>query len=266
MVASTTPPARKQRGATSPEFLLVIAFLVVLSFLVPVVLLAPTPEVTGTNITGRDVLDYRKNILAIILTTFGAWVGAGAAYYFGRENVRQATESLLAMKGPSPRERLRQKQIRELPLRDLGWFVREDEKVGNVLKKLEEVPVLWFIPVVNANGVLTTVLDEEAVYRFIADKIPEAITAGVPNPYDDIINRTMKEVEEFAERIEKEAKKGYKRFKDVFVRVTKDQSAGEANDLMASKGVMLAVVIDEGGKPTHFITTADVREALLQLD
>ena len=56
----------------------------------------------STGVPPADALAYRKDVLSIIITAFGAWVGAGAAYFFGRENLRVAMDGLLAMRDESP--------------------------------------------------------------------------------------------------------------------------------------------------------------------
>ena len=97
------------RQWVTPEFLLVVVMLIALVLLVVGVLWIPVdPPDCDTTTTFMDVLNYRKSILAVIVTAFGAWVGAGAAYFFGRENLREASASLLAMREPSAKDRLRQ--------------------------------------------------------------------------------------------------------------------------------------------------------------
>jgi hypothetical protein len=70
----------------SPEFVLV-------AILVGALLLVIGMIFAFTRGTTAEVVASRKDLLAIILGAFGAWIGAGAAYFFGRENLRTATES-----------------------------------------------------------------------------------------------------------------------------------------------------------------------------
>ena len=69
--------------------LIVLFFLVVAVLHMSVVPVATNQSLNATQVT--QILDFRKNILAIIITAFGAWIGAGAAYFFGRENQREAS-------------------------------------------------------------------------------------------------------------------------------------------------------------------------------
>jgi hypothetical protein len=70
--------------------------LIALIILIGVILLA---LISGedTSITARDLLDYRQSISATIIMAFGAWVGAGAAYFFGRENLRDTAQNMMQM-------------------------------------------------------------------------------------------------------------------------------------------------------------------------
>lgn len=231
----------------SPEFILVIVMLLVLTILVFLVLYAPVPSGDST-ITGKDLLDYRQSILAVIIAAFGAWVGAGAAYYFGRESQRQATKGMLDMKGPSARERLRQTLIREIPPRQLDWSVKNETHLEEVLGRLKKEPKRWFIPILKEDGTIDTVIDEEAVYRFLVDTKKEK----------GAITTVLKYLDG-----EKELQK---RTKDIHVKLKLDHSTGYANDLMRDNDVRLGIVTDDKGKPTHYITTGDLRRVLMQCD
>jgi hypothetical protein len=238
----------------TPEFLLVIVMLVVLTILVIVVLWAPVPQTGASDATAKDMLDYRKSILAVIITAFGAWVGAGAAYYFGRENLREAASSLLAMREPSPKERLRRTPIREIPPTSLDWIVKNSDELKPVLDKLKAEPERWFTPIVKDAGTIDTVIHEEAIWRFV-DKETEAGTA-----YADILEKKMSDVIKYIKDTP-----GLKRVEGIYVAVTFDKSVGDAYELMQNKDVYLAIIMDERGKPTHFITAGDVRKVSLQV-
>lgn len=69
---------------------------------------------TNSTLSTTEVLEFRRTILTVIITAFGAWVGAGAAYFFGRENLRVASESLLDMREPSAKEIMNQLTIKDL--------------------------------------------------------------------------------------------------------------------------------------------------------
>ena len=229
-----------------PEFCLVIAMLFVLFLLVIVVLIVPV-QLGDSTTTAKDILDYRQNILAVILTAFGAWVGAGAAYFFGRESQRQANEGMLKMREPSAKERLHQTRIRNIPPEEIKWYVTYNEKVKNVINKLKQEPDRWFIPIVKNDGTLGTVIHEEAIWRFIVEKNNKEGTLSDVLKYLDEVPK----LKNWAE--------------DIYVKANLDNSAGYVDEMIKEKkDVYLAIITDEKGKPTHFITTGTLRKILMQ--
>ena len=247
-----------RKGRYALEFWLVVIMLVVLCILVVVVLFWPIPAVpaapVGRDTTFKEVLEYRSNLLSIIITAFGAWVGAGAAYFFGRENLRVAADSLLAMREVSPRERLRRTSIRQIPPATIDWVVEKTTSVDDVKAKLEAEPARWFVPVVKSDKSLETVINEEAVWRFLLSPItppPPAASAGSPK-------KTVQDILDYID-----SDKNLKRFRDIQVTVPMETTVGAAYELMESKHLFLTIVESEG-KPTHFFTTSDVRKMLMQ--
>lgn len=228
------------------EFWLVVVMLGVLFLLVLAVLLVK-PQWLGTS-PNIDILTWRKDVLAIIITAFGAWVGAGAAYFFGRENLRVAADSMLAMRDLSGKERLRRTSIKQIPPTPIDWTVKRTDTVAAVEAELMNKPERWFVPVVKDDGTLDTVINQEAIWRFLITSTspPASATATVA----DLITFI-------------EASAALKRFIDIQAVVSMETNVGTANDLMDSRHVFLAIVTSDG-KPTHFFTTAEVRQLLLK--
>src|SRR5437016_4482567 len=107
--ADTNKPVR-----WTAELILVLAMLVSLLVVVILVLhcmplLPPSESRSTTQPVGMDdwlkLIQTRKDILSILLTAFGAWIGAGAAYFFGRESLREAASSLLKAQGITAADR-----------------------------------------------------------------------------------------------------------------------------------------------------------------
>lgn len=244
------------------EFWLVIGMLLALLLLLWVLLRQDIPKpdvslltdegkraITLDQITNYNtrMLAHQKDVLAIIITAFGAWVGAGAAYFFGRENLRVAADSLLAMREVSPRERLRRTSIKQIPPKPVDWTVKKTTPVDDVQAKLKNEPARWFIPIVKNDDTLETVMNEEAVWRFLLDP------AGQPSA-----GKTVQDLLTYIE-----SNSDFRRFRDIHVPVTMETTVGAASELMDSKHVFLAIVESEG-KPTHFFTTSEVRKLILQ--
>lgn len=236
---STQPPTRP-----SFEFWLVVVLLITLTLLVAFVILVKQSWV-GTS-DKIDILTWRKDVLAIIITAFGAWVGAGAAYFFGRENLRVAADSLLKMRDLSGKELLRTTSIKQIPPTPIDWTVTRTDTVASVQAELTAKPERWFVPVVKSDGTLDTVINEEAVWRFLLQ------------PTSPPASGTVADVMTFIA-----ATPALKRFIDIHAVVSMETTVGAANDLMDSRHVFLAIVTSEG-KPTHFFTTSEVRKLLLK--
>lgn len=265
-MAETAPPQNVDQKRYPWEFWLVVGMLVSLLILILAILIPDIPKpvaLPGQQLTfaqliehNKMMLENRKDILSIIIAAFGAWVGAGAAYFFGRENLRVAANSLLAMRDLSPKERLRQTSIKQIPPTPIDWTVQRDTKVSEVKEALTQRPERWFVPVVKKDGTLETVINEEAVWRFWVDKTPprEATEEDRKKFADSKIGDLLKHIEDT---------EALKRFHQIHVVVSMETNVGTANDLMDSRHVFLAIVTSEG-KPTHFFTTSEVRKLLLQ--
>lgn len=272
---------KKTRSVTSPEFLLVVIMLVVLTLLVYGILFSPVQLVpgampaslleTGDNPASHEqviihnqqvlnyrqqVLDYKKNILMVIITAFGAWVGAGAAYYFGRENMKQASESLLAMREPTPKERLRKVTIRDISPKPLKWTLKDSDTMDTAFEILKSESYRWFVPVVKEDGSLDTVLHEEAFWRFSHNDFSEG-----EKKYEDTKGKKVSDLLEFVR-----SNVELVHMDKIHVTTNLDQSAGEVNEMMRAKEGFLAIITDESGKPTHYITTGDIRKVLMQME
>ncbi len=252
----------KETSWRSPEFLLVVIMLVVLFFLVSLVLIVPIQISPADNTTTtKDMFTYRKDILAIIITAFGAWVGAGAAYYFGRENMREAASSMLAMREISPEERLRRTPIREMPPGIIDWVVKVDSELGPVLKKLKDEPGRWFVTIVKDDGSLDNVILEEGIWRFVDSEIEKNESVSAKTVYENIRKMNISEVIKYLQATE-----GLNRFQGekCYVEVLLDKSAGYVHDLMQSKNVYLAIVTDEIRRPIHYINVTDLKKVLMK--
>jgi len=257
---------RSTRGFWTPEFVLVCVMLFVLVALVLIVLRVPIGPVQGADANGAstreaptfaEMADYRKSMLNVIVTVFGAWVGAGAAYFFGRENLKEAADSLLAMRQPSAREQLYETLVREIPPKILDWRVKVSDSLQPVVEKLEQNPTYWFITVVKEDGTLETVLEAHGLWRFINKQLrpEEGEDKSLKEARVEVLNEKVSEVLNAPE---------VDAFKDRHVTAKLDESAGKVHEQMAKERVTVALIVDEKGKPTHFFTTADVKNLLLQ--
>lgn len=241
----------------TPELLLTLSMLVLLTTLVLVVVLwmPITPQGDGltTKPTVQDwqaMLSHRKDILALLLTAFGAWVGAGAAYFFGKESLREATNSFIRSQQATGAERLRQMTLSQLPVRPMPISAKRMDKVGDISTKLRaDVGRLWFITVVDDAGKLDTIVHKEVVMWYVMAQGGETAAAG----------KTVDEAIKYAE-----GQANLKSLVGNYVTGKTTDSAAEAYERLEKKGVYLIVLVDDQNRPTGFIDSGDIRRALLK--
>ena len=227
-----------------PELALVVIMLISLVLIIIIVLLVPLgPEVKVSNLNESGMIDLtdsvlkaRTDLLTIIITAFGAWVGAGAAYFFGRENLKQATEGMLGII-ESPAIKLQSTKIEAIYPFKIDKIFKEKDLVNDVYQWLKITPKAWFIPILDINGRLKTVIHEEAVYRYkLKDEVPKFTG-----------NETLADVLAFI-ATDPEIDKETRAF---WVTVRMDDSLGMAENVMTHGNARLAIIVDgKGVRPT----------------
>jgi hypothetical protein len=247
---------RSRSKGMSPEFWLLFLLLLALIILVLAVLIVP-----GIGQDATAIMDYRSNLLGVLLTAFGAWIGAGAAYFFGRENVREAYEGIKALQQPSPLERLSKVLVSEIQPRPIVWSMKRNSKINDVLSALKEKPEYWFIPVLTDDGKIDTVIEEEAVWRYVEEETGKAKdTDKISDVRKKIGDTTLEDLLKYVE-----GNKSLASFKDQYVLLGPDQNVYDAYQQMEQKGVKLAIVTGSEGTAKYFITTGDLRRTMAKL-
>lgn len=245
----------------TPEFALVTVMLGSLIILIFLVLGIPTDWLipinsTNSTLSTTEVLEFRRTILTVIITAFGAWVGAGAAYFFGRENLRVASQSLLDMREPSAKEIMNQLTIKDLLPKPLTWIVKSVDEIESVLDKLKKDPKLWFIPVKKKDSTYT-IIHEEAIWRFLDN---EQINPSNQLSYDEIKKKPMEEVLAYID-----ANKDLKFLKDIHVSTSLEKSAADTYNQMIAEDKTLAIIIAlDSDLPTHYIVSSDIKDCLMK--
>jgi hypothetical protein len=244
-------------GDKKPEFQLVVYMLITLTALVFIVLIIPIQLSSSPDANSlTQILKYRQDILTVIVTAFSAWIGAGAAYFFGRENLRDATKGMLDMRELPPREKLRQIPLKELPPRPITWKVNTDTPLKKVYDKLIKDVNWWFIVITKKDDSLETVIEEEAVWRYIDELRKESQNT------DDILEKNS--VGKLLEFIHKDSKLANK-VDGIFVKVSNNYTLGVVNDLMLDHGVFLAIITDDSNKPLSYVSSDDIRKAFMKM-
>ena len=261
-------------GRSGFEFALVLIMLGVLTLLVAFILFNTDPKVNispgSTNFADylreREMaLNYRKDLLAIIIAAFGAWVGAGAAYFFGRENLRESANSLLQLhRQMTGAEKLGTIKVRDIPPKPLNANYDETLTLKDATDKLASNPSMWFISV-NTND-KWHIINNEALFIYIKNKMDELSkdTANQQKSYADLNDMVLKTtLKDAIPEIEKQEPTN--KFVNRFIEVKLDDSADKVNKEMDLKGVFLAIIKDDGGRFVQYFTTSDIRKTLVNL-
>jgi len=213
----------------------------------------------------------QKDIFALTFGAFGTWIGAGAAYFFGRENMRTATESMLKMQGRSPEEILASTTLHDMNPRPIPKKVKEDDPIGEILDWLEEDERRFFIVVVNAADKFQYAVHEEAFYRFINEEIQNRVKAekkgeGPQKEEEkgfDVWNAKLREkqVKDVIKYVK--GREDLKRLIKAAVKLKEDCTASVASDTMERENTYVAVVVDDKDCPIGYITTGNIRHQLV---
>ena len=198
--------------------------------------------------TDTDILDYYKWTLSVLLGAFGAWIGAGAAYFFGRENLRESsasTERAMRIQQQSFRRPSGIERIKDMTLTAMNsnFIFNSESKKSDVKTKLDECEGFWFVPVVDkSTGVLDDIIHAQVFWDSAFMK-PET-------PIKDIVSE-----------MDKSALK--KLHGDLFyVKVAPDDKISDVYDLIRTKGAEVAIVVDQKGKASHCLTKTELRTFL----
>jgi hypothetical protein len=244
---SSDKNSTKQQESSRRAFWLVVIMLITLFLLVSWLLWIP-----GVSDTMDDKkLEYFKTALSVLLGAFGAWIGAGAAHFFGRENLNESsrsTEAVLQIQG----EALRSRQVSQV--RDLNLVAMNNEFIfrpGNTKKdvttKLAGLVGYWFVPMVDTSGkgILEDVIHERVIW-------------------DSAFNET----DSLASIISNiETKPQFNHLKNLhgpsfFATASLDDKVAKVSDDMKQNKTPVGIVVDDKGKPIFCFTRTDMQNAL----
>ncbi|UCC79273.1 MAG: CBS domain-containing protein [Candidatus Zixiibacteriota bacterium] len=251
-------PEPDNKSGSVLEFTLVNCMLGVLMILIISVIFLPfIVDINPAN--PEAFIDFSKWVLTALLAAFGAWIGAGAAYFFGKENLRESsrsTEQVLKIQQQASRGRLESAVIEDInpaPINPHFKFTTKNE-VSDVIKKLEENVDYWFVPVIEAEK-LKDIIHSEAFWRYYKSvQYEEKETKEEKNEIEDVIK--------FIETAE-EVKQKKDKLRGFFLQVAMDDSVKTISNMMEREGVSVGVVCDKNGMPTHCFSRRDIRSFLL---
>jgi len=241
-VATEPPPA--QRTTSTLAFSLVVIMLGVLFFLVGALLF-----LVGWSPTNTVLVDYSKWALTTLLGTFGAWIGAGAAYLFGKENLAESsrsTEAALSIQQKALQGAANPERIRELALTafDKDFIFNPDATKKDVIDRLNKNNDYWWVPVVDQGG--KGILEDIIHARVFWD---DAFTGAEP------ISKIVTDIDT---KTDLKTKYNALHGASFFVKVALDDQIADVIGNMKKSGAGVGVIVDEKGKPTYCFTKQDL--------
>ncbi len=201
-----------------------------------------------------------SDILALTFGTFGAWIGAGAAYFFGRENLKSATESMIKI-SRSSRDILSNVIIKEMNPRKVKT-IHITSTIADVIKWLKEDVWNFFFALVEEDEKLRCTVNEEAVYKYILDQLSLADNSGkTAAALEQEIHK--KPITALIEYFQKSTDAKARGLVDAAVELSEDMTVSDASDAMEKSKKLWGIILNADKKPTGFITTNDIRRFLM---
>jgi hypothetical protein len=244
---------KERRQDKRREFLLVISMLGALTVLLGFMVALPLCIAKGSdNTCNEKLIDYSKWIITALLAAFGAWIGAGAAYFFGSSNLRESSDS--TQKALDSQQKYFKKSRGAIFIKDINltamntnFLFHLKKKAKEVTDKLGKLIGYWFVPVVDPeSGILKDIIHSRV---FWSNEVKET------DVIEDIITRMD----------EKDLIKFKNLHGDAFYsKVNLNDTIKEVYKSMKDRNTTVAIVIDEKGKPSHCLTWTDLA-SLMQM-
>jgi len=192
------------------------------------------------------ILTFSKDTLSILVGAFGAWIGAGAAYFFGKENLAESSisteEALKIMLGKS-----KPKLIRDLTLTAMNkdFMFYPNSKKEDVLNELNlpQYNDFWWVPVLD-QGTKSILEDIIHARAFWDARIKDDANLATISDIISVID-TMPDL------------KGL-HGGSIFITVASDDEINDVIGNMVISGAAVGVIVDENGKPTGCFNRQDL--------
>jgi hypothetical protein len=204
----------------------------------------------GSN--GGNIVEYSKWALSALLGAFGAWIGAGAAYFFGRENLAESsrsTEAALRIQQEALRGASKVDRIRDLPLTAMNkeFMFNPTAFKKEVTGKLANYVDYWWVPVLDQAG------------KGILEDIIHARVFWDPAFTDtDPISKIVSSIDTDPKL---KAAYGALHGASFFVKAAPDDRIAYVMDNMSKSAAVVGVIVDEKGKPTYYFTKQNLLTA-----
>ncbi|MCD4848013.1 MAG: hypothetical protein K8R76_07475 [Candidatus Aegiribacteria sp.] len=236
------------------EFRLVLWMLSSLTILL--LLLIVLPFIIRNESNSSDFIEYYKWVLPALLGTFGAWIGAGAAYYFGKENLKlssKSTQDALALEFQGDTSKFHAdnatiEDIKPTPLDPVFKFTM-DSKISEVVRELNKNVDYWFIPVLE-DSKMKDVIHIEALWRFYKNK-------------DDNGDKNISELLKDIENVTDSTKSKLSKLHGFFEEFTMNDHISDSLKMMIKSDKIVGIVCDDQDKATHCFVRRDLKTFML---
>jgi hypothetical protein len=215
----------------------------------------------------NDANTSNKDYWAMTLSAFGAWIGAGAAYFFGRENLKTATDSMLKVRGISPEDKLESTSLSDLKPRVIEGKYKEDATVWQVYTWLEDDPDRYFVILLDEKDMLKNVLHEEGLMRYLLDRTKQGMkndenALKVPK-FKEVFKYIEDKVSEMKQKDKVNTANAFMGLANCAVVLKETDSVKLARDEMERRHLLITVVVDSKNKPVGYITSTDIEKLML---
>ena len=244
--------SKNGESSRSSSFYLVVIMLLILFVLVGLLIFMPLwiSKIVGLK-DPKDLMDYYKWGFSVLLGAFGAWIGAGAAYFFGKENLAESsrsTEAAMRIQQESFRRPPQIERIKDMTLTALNQnFIFDLEKNKDAVKELlSKFKGYWFVPVVDKEtGILKDIIHAQVFWD--PDFKGEWTLKEIVAKMDENNVTKILHGESF------------------YVNASSNDKISDVYNLICQK-TELAIVVDEKGKASHYLTKTDLRTFLKVTD
>ncbi|WP_417912059.1 hypothetical protein, partial [Candidatus Electronema sp. TJ] len=226
-------------------FYLVLIMLLILFGLIFLLL-----NTTAAHPDNKDFIEYSKWLFSGLITAFGAWIGAGAAYLFGKENLAESsrsTENALKIQYEAIRNTSKRDCVKDIALTTINkdFMFKRETSSKDVALALEQHADYWWVPVLDneGKGILEDVLHARVFWR-------QSSLLAEDSPLSSLIEEISKD--ESLSRLHGSA---------FFIKAALDDKISDTIRKMDSAGAVIGIVVDDRGKPSYCFTKQNLLTA-----
>ncbi len=239
VVNNSGPPEPCGRLAYS-----LVIFMLFILFLLVIILVIVAAFFPGDKNT---VLEFCKWAFSSLLGAFGAWIGAGAAYFFGKENLaesRESTKQALQIQQETLSGSAKPVRIRDLTLTAMNkeFMFNGNTEKSVICKALEQYDDYWWVPIFDDEG---------------KGQLKDVVHARVfmTTEQDEKQNPVVSEI---LENLDEKPKTQKLHGPSFFIKATPEEKIVDVVERMNNSNAAVGIVVDEKNKPTYCFTKSDL--------